>query len=53
MTDLFVKLTVKHLFIDPSSSQPNHCKKGVAYSQALRPRRICSGKENFVNVPAI
>ena len=29
MTDLFVKPTDTHQFLDPSSSHPYHCKKGI------------------------
>ena len=47
MTDLFVKPTDIHQFLDPSSSHPYHCKKGIPYSQALRLNRICSDIESF------
>ena len=47
MTDLFVKPTDTQQFLDPSSSHPYHCKKGMPYSQALRLNRICSDNENF------
>ena len=47
MTDLFVKPTVTHHFLDPSSSHPYHCKKGIPYSQALRLNRICSDNKSF------
>ena len=43
-TDLFVKPTDTHQFLDPTSSHPYHCKKGIPYSQALRLNRICSDK---------
>ena len=46
-TDLFVKPTDTHQFLDPTSSHPYHCKKGIPYSQALRLNRICSDNENF------
>ena len=29
---LFVKLTDTHLFLDPTSCHPYHCKKGILYS---------------------
>ena len=45
--DLFVKPTDTYQFLDPSSSHPYHCKKGIPYSQALRLHRICSDKESF------
>ena len=47
MTGLFVKPTDTHQFLDPSSSHPYHCKKGIPYSQALRLKRICSDNESF------
>ena len=47
MTDLFVKPTDTHQFLDPSSSHPYHCKKGIPYSQALRLNKICSDNESF------
>ena len=47
MTDLPVKPTDTHQFLDPSSSHPYHCKKGIPYSQALRFNRICSDSESF------
>ena len=45
MTDLFVKPTDTHQFLDASSSHPYHCK--IPYSQALRLNRICSDSESF------
>ena len=47
MTDLFVKPTDKHQFLDLSSSHPYHCKERIPYSQALRLNRICSDNERF------
>ena len=38
---------VTHQLLDPSSSHPYHCKKGIPYSQALRLNRICSDNESF------
>ena len=46
-TDLFVKPTDTHQFLDPTSCHPYHCKKGIPYSQALRVNRICSDNETF------
>ena len=34
MTNLLVKPTDTHQVLDPSSSHPYHCKKGIPYSQA-------------------
>ena len=47
MTDLFVKPTETHQFLDPSSSHLYHCKKGILYSQALRLNGICSDNKSF------
>ena len=47
MTDLFVKPTDTHQFLDPDSSHLYHCKKEISYSQALRLNRICSDNESF------
>ena len=46
-TDLFVKPTDKHQFLNPSSCHPYHCKKGTFYSQASRLNKICSDNEDF------
>ena len=48
-TDLFVKLTDTHQFLDPNSSHPYHCKKGIPYSQALKLNRVCSDNRNWKN----
>ena len=45
--DLFVKPADTHQLLDPTSSHPYHCKKGITYSQALRLNRICSDNANF------
>ena len=47
MTNLFVKPTDTHQFLDPNSSHLYHCKKGIRYSQALRLYRICSDNESY------
>ena len=47
MTDLFVKPTNKHEFLDASSSDPYNWKEWIPYSQALRFNRICSHKKSF------
>ena len=46
-TDLFVKPTDTHQFLDPTSRHLYHCKKGIPYSHALRLNRICSDNETF------
>ena len=45
-TNLFVKPTDTHQFLDPTSCHPYHYKE-IPYSQALRLNRICSDNENF------
>ena len=47
-TDLLVKPTDTHQFLDPTSCHPYHCKKGIPYSQTLRLNRICSDNNNFL-----
>ena len=45
-TNLYVKPTNKQLFLDYFSNHPEHCKKGIAYSQALRVIERCSTSED-------
>ena len=48
ITDLYVKPTDTHLYIDTSSCHPYHCKKSITtYSQALHLNRICSNNAFF------
>ena len=35
-TDLFVKPLDTQQFLDPTSSHPYHCKKGIPYSENLK-----------------
>ena len=46
-TNLFVKPTDTHHFLDPTSCHPYHRKKGIHYNQTLRLNRICSHNSNF------
>ena len=46
-TDLYVKPTDTHQYLQSSSCHPYHCKKGIPYSQALRLNRICSQNKYF------
>lgn len=48
-TDLFVKPTDKHQYLHSTSCHPRHCKTSIAYSQALRLRRICSNDSDFIH----
>jgi hypothetical protein len=41
-TDLHIKPTNKQLYLDFKSNHPDHCKKGIPYSQALRVVEKCS-----------
>ena len=45
--DLVIKLTDTHQILDPISSHPYRCKKGIPYNQGLSLNRICSVNENF------
>ena len=47
VTDLFVKETDRHQYLDPSSCHPIHCINSIPYSQALRLNRICSENSLF------
>ncbi|PIK41834.1 hypothetical protein BSL78_21315 [Apostichopus japonicus] len=47
-TDLYTKPTDTHQYLHSSSCHPRHCKSGIAYSQALRLRRICSNNSSFI-----
>ena len=47
-TDLYVKLTDKHHFLHYTSSHPDHTKRSIVFSQALRISRICSKKSDFL-----
>ena len=46
-TDLSVKPTDTHQFLDPKSCHPYYCKKVIPYSQTLRLNRSCSDNSNF------
>ena len=46
-TDLHVKSTDTHQYLLSSSCYPNHIKKSIPYSLALRIRCICSTDDNF------
>ena len=47
-TDLHIKPTDTHQFLDSKSCHPYHCsKKSIPYSQALRYNTICSDNKKF------
>ena len=50
MTDLYVKPTARHQFLHYTSSHPDHSKGSIAFSQALRASRICSGESDFLKL---
>ena len=47
VTDLYVKETDTHQYLEASSCHPYHCKRAIPYSQALRLNRICSESSRF------
>ena len=47
-TDLHIKSTDRHQFLHYTSSHPDHTKRSIIYSQALRISRICSNKSDFL-----
>ena len=47
ITDLYVKPTHSHQYLDSSLCHPYHCKKSISYSQAQRLSRICSNNAFF------
>ena len=47
ITDLYVKPTDTHQYLESSSYHPYHCKKSIPYSQALRLNKICSNNYFF------
>ena len=47
-TDLFVKSTDRHQFLHYTSSHPEHTRRSIVFSQALRISRICSYESDFV-----
>ena len=47
ITNLYVKQTDSHQYLDRFSCHPYHCTKSIPYSQELRINRICSEKLFF------
>ena len=47
-TDLYIKSTDRHQFLHYTSSHPDHTKRSIIYSQALRISRIWSNKSDFL-----
>ena len=46
-TDLYCKSTDSHQYLDRKSCHPNHVKRAIPYSQALRLRRICENDDCY------
>ena len=46
-TDLYTKRTDKHQYLLVSSCHPQHTKRAIPFSLALRLRRICSNPDNY------
>ena len=48
ITDLYVKSTDRHQYLQYLSTHPNHTKRSVVFSKTLCISRLCSYEENFV-----
>ncbi len=46
-TDLFVKESDKHMYVDSKSDHPNTVKKSIPYGLAIRLKRICSEEADY------
>ena len=46
-TDVYTKPTDAHQYLHCRSCHPSHCKKSIAFSQALRLRRICAKTTDY------
>ena len=49
-TDLYIKPTDRPQYLQYTSSHPEHTKKSVVYSQALKLSRICSEEKDFKRI---
>ena len=47
-TDLYIKPTERHQYLNYTSSHPEHTKISVVYSRALRLSRICLEEKDFI-----
>ena len=47
ITDLHIKATEKHQYLHYTPAHPDHTKRSIVFSQALRVSRICSNKTDF------
>ena len=48
MTNMYIKPTDCHQYLDYSSSYPNHIKRSIFYSQSLRAKRLFSLESEFL-----
>ena len=48
MTNMYVKPTDCHQYLDYLLSHPNHIKRSIVYGQSLRARRSCSLESDFL-----
>ena len=48
MTNMYVKPTYCHQYLNYSSSRFNHIRRSIVYSQSLRARRLCSFESDFL-----
>ena len=48
MTNMYVKPTDRHQYLDYSSSHPNRITRFIVYSQSLGARRLCSHESDFL-----
>ena len=46
-TNIYIKPTDRHQYIHYTSSHPNHTKRSILYSEAIRVSRICSRECDF------
>ena len=46
-TDLHIKSTDKHQYLHYTSACPDHTKRSIVFSQALRAMRVCYNKTDF------
>ena len=46
-TDLHIKSTNKHQYLHYKFAHPDHKKRSIVFSQALRVRRTCYNKTDF------
>ena len=50
MTNMYIKPTGCHQYLEYSSFYPNCIKRSIVYSQSLRARRLCSLESDFLKL---